>query len=178
MTKCPTCEKEPVRTCQCEKKDSVCPDGHKWHHCVMHGAVVEAAADHTQSHGRCSCETKDPQPIKKDGTMQGFMMLDPSPDTCHECGRAHDCRQAHDNQSLIFQYRFYSKRGRWPTWKDALAHCTPDMQKEWEEELRKLGRWTEPESEAPDVLPTEDQTIGSVTTITIKHPKRKTRKKK
>lgn len=177
MTKCPICKKEAVRSCNCKKQDSVCPDGHKWHYCVMHGAIVEAAADHTQSCGRCSCDTKDPKPMGN-GTMQGFMMLPPGPDACQECAVEHDCRQGHDNRSLVFQYRFYSKRGRWPTWKDAIAHCEPDMRKAWEEKLRDMKMWTEPESEAPDVLPTEDQTIGSVTTVKIQHPKKKTRKRK
>lgn len=70
-----------------------------------------------------------------------------SPTACPECGRdpAHAPEEPHDAQSLHYQYSFYADHGRWPTWKDALAHCPPAMRQAWEDELRRLGAWwTEP----------------------------------
>lgn len=73
--------------------------------------------------------------------------LMPVPETaCQVCGRdpAHSPDQPHDAQSLYYQYAFYGEHGRWPTWKDAVAHCSPETQQAWETELRRRGKWTEP----------------------------------
>lgn len=90
------------------------------------------------------------------------MLLPPSPDVCQECAVDHPPEQPHDAQSLHYQYSFYARAGRWPTWKDAVDHCAPDVREHWERELRERGAWTEPESVAPDVMPNDDGTIGSV----------------
>ena len=98
---------------------------------------------------------------------EGFTLLPPKPDVCQECAVDHDPLLPHNAQSLYYQYSFYAEHGRWPTWKDALAHCEPEMQQFWEEALREKGAWTEPESEVPDVCPTEDGTIGTIQMIPI-----------
>src|SRR5262245_7703561 len=78
-------------------------------------------------------------------TETGTAMLLPAPEgTCEECARAHDPSMPHDAQSMLYQMRFKAKRGRWPTWKDALEHCPPEMKAAWEAELKKRGAWTEP----------------------------------
>jgi hypothetical protein len=38
-----------------------------------------------------------------------------------------------------FMYDFYGKSGRWPTWSDAMAHCTPEMQAQWTTALGEMG---------------------------------------
>lgn len=108
----------------------------------------------------------------------GFKLLPPPKDACQECAVKHDPRQPHNAQSMFYLYRFYSKRGRWPTWKDALDHCASQVQADWERILRKEGAWTEPKSEAPDVCPMEDGTIGTVQIIPIEHKRPKGRGKK
>lgn len=51
----------------------------------------------------------------------------PSPvDRCQVCGKDHQPHLYHDCQSLFYQYAFYGRHGRWPTWADACAHCTPE----------------------------------------------------
>lgn len=50
------------------------------------------------------------------------------PGVCQECAVDHPHDQPHNQQSLHYQYRFYSEHGRWPTWTDAMAHCTPEVQ--------------------------------------------------
>jgi hypothetical protein len=103
-------------------------------------------------------------------------MLPPPPGTCQECAAKHKPDDPHNAQSLPYQYSFYAKRGRWPTWRDAVAHCTPEIRTAWEKELRARKAWTEPASEAPDVCPTEDGTIGTVTIVPIvDEPKKKER---
>ena len=44
-----------------------------------------------------------------------------------------------NKNSLYYQYKFYGENGRWPTWKDAMAHCSGEIQSIWREELMKRG---------------------------------------
>ena len=41
------------------------------------------------------------------------------------------------------QYKFHGEHGRWPTWKDAIAHLDAETQAMWEDELRKVNQWPE-----------------------------------
>lgn len=108
----------------------------------------------------------------------GFTLLPPAPNVCQECAVDHGLKDAHDALSLYYQMHFRSKHGRWPTWKDAIAHCDPDVRKQWEEELKKMGVWTEPESTVPDVCPMDDNRIGTTTIIPIDHGRKKSRGRK
>jgi hypothetical protein len=45
----------------------------------------------------------------------------------------------HNQQSLYWQYHFYGRHGRWPTWSDAMAHCSPEMREEWTRALEACG---------------------------------------
>lgn len=66
--------------------------------------------------------------------------ISPAPiGTCPECARKHDADQPHDNQSLHYQYTFYGREGRWPTWRDAMAHCSDPIQKLWCDALARRG---------------------------------------
>ncbi len=73
-------------------------------------------------------------------------MLPAAAGACPVCARnpAHLEDQPHDAQSLFYQYAFYGEHGRWPTWKDALAHCSDEVKQQWETALREGGHWTEP----------------------------------
>jgi hypothetical protein len=95
-----------------------------------------------------------------------MMLLPPRPGTCPVCAVTHAPEAPHDCQSLYYQYRFYGLRGRWPTWADAVAHCDPLVRRRWQQELRKLNRWTEPEDGEPIADPLAEsiaQPIGSLT---------------
>lgn len=107
---------------------------------------------------------------------EGFTLLPAGPGKCPQCAIAHEPEQAHNAQSLFYQYHFYARRGRWPTWKDAVEHCPPHIREHWEKELKQAGAWTEPKSEVPDVLPTVHHTIGSVTTVPMRAPARSRKK--
>ncbi len=72
-------------------------------------------------------------------TKQNAMSLLPPPgDKCQICAVDHAWDQPHNQQSLYYQMRFYSEHGRWPTWTDAMAHCTEEVKKVWREQLIKL----------------------------------------
>jgi len=58
---------------------------------------------------------------------------------CPECAVVHDAEQPHNQQSLFYQYSFREKHGRWPTWADAMAHCSPEVKAFWVKELATFG---------------------------------------
>lgn len=58
---------------------------------------------------------------------------------CAECAVVHEPTMPHNQQSLFWQYSFMEKNGRWPTWADAMAHCTPEMKAHWIRELAQHG---------------------------------------
>jgi hypothetical protein len=70
----------------------------------------------------------------------GMEMIGRTPDgTCPECAVAHDPAMPHNRDSLCYQYKFYDSHGRWPTWKDAMEHCTPEIQEFWTAALEEKG---------------------------------------
>ena len=72
--------------------------------------------------------------------LGGFALVKNVPaGCCAECARAHPAEQPHDAQSLFHQYKFREQHGRWPTWRDAMSHCAPEIQKQWIEALAKHG---------------------------------------
>lgn len=71
--------------------------------------------------------------------MEGMMLLRPDPNVCQKCAVDHDPEQPHNQQSLYWQYWFYGKNGRWPTWEDAMAHCTDEVKQYWIDALRARG---------------------------------------
>ena len=72
----------------------------------------------------------------------GVHLLPCHPDACQECGHnpPHEAYEPHDAQSLYYQYHFYSEHGRWPTWTDAIAHLSPEMQEFWKTALLEMGQ--------------------------------------
>src|SRR6266700_3893878 len=76
----------------------------------------------------------------------GATLMPPASDACQICGQwpAHPEGEPHNAQSLYYQYAFYGERGRWPTWADAIAHCSPEVRSQWEQALREHGMWSEP----------------------------------
>jgi hypothetical protein len=72
-----------------------------------------------------------------------FMLLPPAPDVCQECATKHEPESPHNAHSLYYQLSFKADHGRWPTWKDAVAHCPEDIKRVWIAELKKHGAWKE-----------------------------------
>ena len=70
----------------------------------------------------------------------GMTIVGETPDgTCPMCALAHDPEMPHNRYGLFYQYKFYDRYGRWPTWTDAMAHCTPEIQAFWKRELSARG---------------------------------------
>jgi hypothetical protein len=64
-----------------------------------------------------------------------WTLLPPAPDKCQECATDHAWDQPHNQQSMYYKMHFHSMHGRWPTWTDAMRHCTPEVQALWRKEL-------------------------------------------
>lgn len=72
--------------------------------------------------------------LAKEGTL-----LPCAPHVCQECAVDHEPEMPHNLQSLYYQYKFYGKNSRWPTWEDALSHCSVDIQNAWKQSLKERG---------------------------------------
>ncbi|UNC91661.1 hypothetical protein [Candidatus Contubernalis alkaliaceticus] len=71
--------------------------------------------------------------------MARMMLLPPKPGVCQECATDHPSELPHNQQSLYYQYAFYAKHGRWPTWKDAMEHCSEEVKEMWIKALKEEG---------------------------------------
>ena len=70
---------------------------------------------------------------------QGWQMLPAAEGLCQECAVDHEPGQPHNQQSLFYQYRFYDQHGRWPTWTDAMSHCSDEVKAVWVAALTERG---------------------------------------
>lgn len=61
------------------------------------------------------------------------------PGTCPACAVKHAEDQPHNQQSLHYQYYFYADHQRWPTWTDAMAHCSEEVKALWIKGLTERG---------------------------------------
>ena len=71
-------------------------------------------------------------------------LLSCAPDKCQACAVDHTIDEPHNQQSLYYQYWFYGQHGRWPTWADAIAHCSPKVRKLWKQALMDKKAWNQP----------------------------------
>lgn len=63
----------------------------------------------------------------------------PGGDVCTMCATKHKKDEPHNIRSLYYQYVFYRNNGRFPTWRDAIAHCPDDVKERWEQRLKAQG---------------------------------------
>lgn len=63
----------------------------------------------------------------------------PVPGSCPMCATFHGNDEPHDLGSLYYQNKFYKIYRRFPTWADALWHCSASVKAEWKEKLKKSG---------------------------------------
>lgn len=89
---------------------------------VVHPLTVRAAGD--------------PRPKEATWTMLG---VDTSDGKCSQCAVLHEPDEPHDKKSLAYAYSFYAEHDRWPTWADAMAHCTEPVQLAWQAALLARG---------------------------------------
>lgn len=67
------------------------------------------------------------------------LLKNPAPGCCPECGRKHDADWPHERDKLYYQYKFYDEHGYWPSWADAMAHCSEDVKAYWKQQLEAYG---------------------------------------
>ena len=72
-------------------------------------------------------------------SMQEIRVVPPSPGSCPICATKHDPREPHDRDSLYYQNRFRRQHKRFPTWADAMAHCSDVTKAAWKDKLLKAG---------------------------------------
>lgn len=60
-------------------------------------------------------------------------------DVCPECGVKHDPEMPHNRNSAFYLFVFYDDNGRWPTWADAMAHCSDEVKEFWTAALEEKG---------------------------------------
>jgi len=105
--------------------------------------------------------------VNIDGKAITMILLPPKKGTCPVCAIKHGPDEPHNRQSLYYQFRFYGLHGRWPTWADAIAHCSDKIKRLWEEELRICDEWSQPDIAEPIAEPpeqSEPQIVGSLNT--------------
>jgi len=74
-----------------------------------------------------------------EGKATKWMLLPCKPGICQLCAVDHPPEMPHNQQSLYYQYHFFSLNNRWPTWEDAMAHCDDETQGLWRIALRAKG---------------------------------------
>ncbi len=74
----------------------------------------------------------------------GVQLLPAKKGTCPVCATEHPPEHIHNNQSIFYQMRFQGTYGRWPTWADAIAHCSAEIRAAAEQTLREMGHWSQP----------------------------------
>lgn len=71
---------------------------------------------------------------------EGRLTIPPPKDgACPVCGELHGRQEPHNKNSLLYQHRFRRKHGRYPTWEDAMEHCSLTVKKRFCERLKRHG---------------------------------------
>lgn len=68
-----------------------------------------------------------------------IVILPPKEGACWFCGDLHDGKEPHNAASLLYQHRFRKRKGRYPGWADAMAHCSGEVRKKWIKKLARKG---------------------------------------
>jgi hypothetical protein len=55
-----------------------------------------------------------------------MILMPPGEGKCPECATEHYPEEPHQ-LGLYYQYHFWGQHGRWPTWDDAMAHCSDEV---------------------------------------------------
>lgn len=74
----------------------------------------------------------------KDRPRFTLLPISRKPGTCPECATEHESWEPH-NLSLYYQYHFYAEHRYFPTWKEAMAHCTDRVKALTIEVLKENG---------------------------------------
>ena len=73
------------------------------------------------------------------GLFDEIRVSPPGPDVCRICATKHAPSEPHDRDSLYYQNRFRRRHRRFPTWGDAMAHCSDETRAVWRARLKERG---------------------------------------
>lgn len=71
--------------------------------------------------------------------LEDIRVVPPSPGSCPICATIHDPDKPHDRDSLYYQNRFCRRHKRFPTWEDAMAHCSDSVKRDFKKQLARRG---------------------------------------
>ena len=71
--------------------------------------------------------------------IRDAVIMPPVRGSCPVCACVHREDEPHNRESLYYQMKFRQENGRFPTWKDATAHCTPQVRAAFKEAMRRYG---------------------------------------
>lgn len=67
--------------------------------------------------------------------VEKIKVLPPRPGVCKLCAARHAADQPHERDSLYYQVKFYRRFRRFPTWEDAMNHCSEETKRAKRAEL-------------------------------------------
>ena len=71
---------------------------------------------------------------------EGYLNIPlPKKGACGMCGETHGVEEPHNRNSLLYQHRFRKMNRRYPTWEDAMSHCSEKTKEKWKRKLEKKG---------------------------------------
>lgn len=76
---------------------------------------------------------------KRGDSFEEIRIYAPGPRACPICAAKHAADQPHDRDSLYYQNRFFMRHRRFPTWEDAMTHCSEKVKIEFTALLAKRG---------------------------------------
>ena len=84
---------------------------------------------------------------KMNENMEEIKVVPPFPGSCPICATVHKPEEPHDRDSIYYQNLFRRKHKRFPTWTDAMSHCTETVKAEYAKRLAQRGIVLEEENE-------------------------------
>jgi len=67
--------------------------------------------------------------VKTINLLKECELVPPALDKCQQCAVKHSYNAPHKGDSVFYQYWFKKRFGRWPTWEDAMKHCSDEVKK-------------------------------------------------
>ena len=86
--------------------------------------------------------------MRNEGDLEEIRVTAPRPGACAVCESLHDAQDPHDRDSLYYQNQFYKQHKRFPTWSDAMAHCSEITKAVFRQRLERRGISIDPEEGA------------------------------
>lgn len=75
----------------------------------------------------------------RDYAVDGLRILPPRKGACPICAAMHEPMLPHNRNSLYYLMRFRQEHGRFPTWDDAMEHCSEAMKEQLQDLLKEWG---------------------------------------